>query len=212
MVRVIERGFIKICGVTNVQDAQVVVRSGASALGLIVAESPRRVSVDDARAIARATKGDLLRCVVVRDQAEHEVLEVLDVVEVDMIQVHGPLSAGLLASLRERGLLVVKALSVEGPEFDDFDASQVDAVLIDGPQPGSGRTHSWSRLLERSFGVPVIAAGGLNPGNVAEVVAATGAWGVDSASGVEAGPREKNHDLVDRFVANARRAFAGGPS
>lgn len=208
----IERGFVKICGVTNLQDAHVVVRSGASAIGLIVADSPRRVSVDVAREIARATKGDLLRCVVVRDQAAHEVLEVLDVVDVDIVQVHGPLGAGLLDSLRERGLLVVKALSVEGPEFDDFDASQVDAVLIDGAHPGSGKTHSWERLLARSFGVPVIAAGGLGPDNVEEVVAATGAWGVDSASGVEAGPREKNHDLVDRFVVNARRAFAGAPS
>ncbi len=212
MASAITRGFVKICGVTNVQDAQVVVRSGASALGLIVADSPRRVSLDEAREIARATKGDLLRCVVVRDQGEREVVEVLDVVDVDMVQVHGPLSNGLVDTLRERGLLVVKALSVEGSEFDDFDETLVDAVLIDGAHPGSGKTHSWTRLLSRSFGVPVIAAGGLNPLNVADVVEATGAWGVDSASGVEAGPREKNHDLVDRFVANARRAFAEGTS
>jgi phosphoribosylanthranilate isomerase len=208
----ITRGFVKICGVTNVQDAQVVVRSGANALGLIVADSPRRVSVDEAREIARATKGDLLRCVVVRHQDEHEVLEVLDVVDVDMVQVHGPLGAGLIDALRERGLLVVKALSIEDSEFDDFDETLVDAVLIDGAHPGSGNTHSWTRLLSRSFRVPFIAAGGLNPLNVGDVVEATGAWGVDSASGVEAGPREKNHDLVDQFVANARRAFAGGTS
>ena len=83
----------------------------------------------------------------------------------------------------------MKALNIESEEFATFDDTLVDAVLVDGPRPGSGSEHSWDGLAARAFSVPVIAAGGLNPTNVAQVITATRAWGVDSASGVESRPR-----------------------
>ncbi|HUY17397.1 MAG TPA: phosphoribosylanthranilate isomerase [Acidimicrobiales bacterium] len=208
MPSVFERGFVKVCGVTNVDDAATAAAAGANAIGLILADSPRRVTLEQAIGIAAAVKGDVLRCAIFRDEDDDVVIETLDALDVDVVQVHGALSSALLAALRQRSLLVIKALNVEGDDFATFDASLVDAVLIDGPRPGSGVTHSWERLHDRRFRAPVIAAGGLDPNNVADVINTTNAWGVDCASGVERTPRLKDHDLVRRYVANARDAFS----
>lgn len=200
-------GFVKICGVTNVDDARSVVKAGADALGLNFATSPRHVSRDEARVIVAATNGDLLRCAVFGDQSDDEILNILNDVELEMVQLHGALSATLLASLRQRHVLVVKALTIESDELLTFDDTRVDAVLVDGPRPGSGVAHSWDRLIGRGFHVPVIAAGGLTPLSVAATIHATNSWGVDCASGVEASARCKDSALVTEFVARARQAF-----
>lgn len=202
-----QRGFVKVCGVTNVDDALMVAKLGASALGVILAESPRRVSLEDARTITDEVAGTILRCAVFRNNGDPYVLRHLDGLDVDVVQIHGELAPTLLRELRDRPLLVVKALNIEADEFLDFDARSVDAVLIDGPRPGSGVAHSWDRLHERHFDVPVIAAGGITSSNVAEIIANTNAWGVDCASGVESSPGEKDRDMVEHYVANARRAF-----
>jgi phosphoribosylanthranilate isomerase len=201
-------GYIKICGVTSVEDALMVAASGASALGLIFAESPRRLTLERAKEIARASHGQLLRCAVFRHDEDQFILERVDDTGVEIVQLHGVLGERLLAELRARPVRIVKALNIEAEEFDNFDETTVDAVMIDGARPGSGESHSWDRLRARSFRVPVIAAGGLNPENVAEVVRSTSVSGVDSASGVEIGPGVKGVELVARFVSNARRALS----
>jgi phosphoribosylanthranilate isomerase len=202
------RGYVKICGVTSVADARMAATAGANALGLIFAASPRRVTVEQAREILDATKGSLLRCGVFRENADDDIIEHARTLDFDVVQLHGPLSERLLATLRERPIRVVKALNIDDEEFDVFDESRVDAVMIDGPHPGSGIAHSWERLASRPFGVPVIAAGGLTAQNVADIVVSTRAWGVDSSSGVEAHPGVKDADLVEQFVVRARGAWA----
>ncbi|HVA70736.1 MAG TPA: phosphoribosylanthranilate isomerase [Acidimicrobiales bacterium] len=208
MAETLERGFIKICGVTNVADARAVIGAGASALGLIFAESPRRVSIDQAHDILEATEGELLRSAVFRENDDESIRAHLRGLDVEMVQIHGTLSEGLLDTIRERPRVLVKALSIESREFLTFDELRVDAVLIDGPRPGSGATHSWERMAQREFRVPVIASGGLNPNNVAETIMATMATGVDCDSGVEAVLGLKDHQRVSSFVANARQAFS----
>jgi phosphoribosylanthranilate isomerase len=205
------KGYVKICGVTSVDDALMVAASGASALGLIFAESPRRVTLAQASAITEATRGRLLRCAVFRHDSDDFILEQLDGLGpdgVDMVQLHGDVSDDLLMALRERSVLIVKALNIEADEFDVFDETSVDAVMIDGSKPGSGQSHSWDRLRTRHFRVPVIAAGGLSPDNVDEIVRSTGVAGADCASGVESRPGVKDPELVECFVANARRALS----
>jgi phosphoribosylanthranilate isomerase len=201
-------GYVKICGVTSVADALTAVDVGANALGVIFATSPRRIGIDQAQEILTATKGSLLRCGVFRDNSDEEIIECARTLDFDVVQLHGPLSDRLLATLRERPVRVVKALNIEDDEFDVFDESRVDAIMVDGPRPGSGIAHSWDRLAARPFGVPVIAAGGLTVDNVADVVVATRAWGVDSSSGVEASPGIKDPTLIEQFVSRARGAWA----
>lgn len=202
------RHYVKICGVTSPEDAQMIASSGASALGLIYATSPRRVTTLQAREIVRATGDLLLRCAVFRYDDDDFILEHLDAVPVEIVQLHGALSGGLLEALRDRPLHIVKALGIEDDEFDSFDETSVDAVMIDGAQPGSGVEHSWDRLRARTFRVPVIAAGGLTPTNVEGIVAATGASGVDAASGVELRPGVKDPARVAAFVENAKIALS----
>ncbi len=202
------RGYVKICGVTSVADAGVAVDAGADALGLIFAASSRRVMMDQAIEILAATRGSLLRCGVFRENSDDDIIEHSSALDLDVVQLHGPLSDELLGELKERGLRVVKALNIEGEEFESFDETVVDAVLIDGPRPGSGIAHSWDRLRSRSFNVPVIAAGGLTASNVADVVTASYVWGVDCSSGVEKSPGVKDARLVVDFVTHARSAWA----
>jgi phosphoribosylanthranilate isomerase len=205
------QGYVKICGVTSVEDARMVADAGASALGLIFATSPRRVSLAQAGEIAEATTGRLRRVAVFRHDTDEFILERLDALGsggVEIVQLHGALSDTLRLALRARSLLIVKALSVQDEEFDTFEESSVDAVLIDGAHPGSGLAHSWERLRTRRFRAPVIAAGGLNPDNVEEIVRSTGVAGADCASGVETSPGVKDRELVSRFVLNARRALS----
>jgi phosphoribosylanthranilate isomerase len=205
--KTLERGLVKVCGVTNVADAETAANAGATAVGVILAESPRRVSIERATEITSAMKDRLLRFAVFRNVEDQAALHELDALDVDAVQLHGAVSASLLLALKARPLLVVKALAIDAEEFDEFDETQVDAVLIDGAKPGSGATHSWERLRDRQFRVPVIAAGGLNPDNVGDVISETNPWGVDCASGVERAPGQKDALLVERYVANARAAF-----
>jgi phosphoribosylanthranilate isomerase len=144
---------------------------------------------------------------VFNDDGDDVVLEAVDLLDVDAVQLHGPLSDSLLAALRERGLTIVKALSIGSDEFFDFDERTVDMVLIDGALPGSGRAHSWDELGARQFNVPVIAAGGLRPDSVAQLITLIDVWGVDTASGVESSPGIKDRELVKRFVDDATTAF-----
>ncbi|MCU1363942.1 MAG: N-(5-phosphoribosyl)anthranilate isomerase [Acidimicrobiaceae bacterium] len=208
MPKTIAPGFVKICGVTSLDDAKVVVDAGASALGLVLAASPRQLTLDQARVIADATTGNLLRFAVFRHNDDEFILEHVDALRPDVVQVHGTLSVSLLRALRERPVLVVKALSVDEPEFLTFDDTRVEAVLIDGPRPGSGSTYSRDHLERREFHVPVIAAGGLTARNVADLIDASRVSGVDTSSGVEKGPGAKDHDLVREFIVTARAAFA----
>jgi phosphoribosylanthranilate isomerase len=199
--------FVKICGVTNVDDATSAVKSGANAIGLNFADSPRRITLEQARDIVDATRGQILHCAVFRSGDDAFILDTVTELEVEMVQLHDAISDDLLSRLRQRDLIVVKALNIDDAELDEFNEVRVDAVLVDGPRPGSGEFHSWDRLLARPFQVPVILAGGLTPDNVADVIALTNAWGVDSASGVESSPRHKDHELVQSFVVNARQMF-----
>lgn len=184
-----------------------VTMAGANALGLIFAESTRRVTRTQASVVLEATRGKLLRGAVFRENDNDFVLGTLSDLDVEMVQIHGDLRDDLLARLHDRNLIVIKALNIEDREFEEFDETVVDAVLIDGPRPGSGKTHSWERLATRSFRVPMIVAGGLTPENVGEAITSTGAWGVDCASGVESTPGHKDHELVNSFVENARTSF-----
>jgi phosphoribosylanthranilate isomerase len=199
--------FVKICGVTTLGDAQAAIDAGANAIGLILATSPRQLTLERALAIAEATKGSVQRTLVFRENDDDFIIHALDVVDADAVQVHGNLSDDLLAGLRDRDLRVVKALSIGSDEFYEFEEDRVDAVLVDGATPGSGESHSWDELVGRSFDKPIIAAGGLNESNVAGVITATGVWGVDSASGVESSPGVKDRERLTHFVDNARGAF-----
>jgi phosphoribosylanthranilate isomerase len=199
--------FIKICGVTSIDDALLVRDAGAHALGLIFAESRRRVQVGLARDIVVASEG-IGHVGVFRNDDPSFVIDVVRASGVEIAQIHGPLDRSLLEELRRMGVGVIKALSIGAEEIGSFDDRVVDAVLIDGAQPGSGDAHSWNELETFQFAVPVIAAGGLCCENVTDVIERVRPWGVDVATGVESSPGVKDPTLVTKFVQLAKSALS----
>ncbi len=199
--------LVKICGVTSVGDAAIVLDAGADALGVVLAASPREVDVERAAAIADFVGERAIRVGVFRGRGDDVIRRALDAVALDAVQLHDPVSVSLHEELRERGIAVIAVLAVGATVHDEVDEERADAILVDGPSPGSGRAHTWSPLAGRRFRRPLIVAGGLSAANVARVLGETGAWGVDAASGTESSPGRKDPAAVRDFVQAARRWF-----
>ena len=201
----ISAGFIKICGITSIEDAQMVAQSGASALGLIVASSKRQISLETAERIARSVD-DFPVVLVVRHMSDEDVLRATDVVQPSFVQVHDELSTELQMQLRARNVTVITAISSQQPDIPSVSTSHGDIVMIDGPSPGSGQSVDWRLLASGDF-PPFILAGGLTPENVSEAIRVTRPLGVDVASGVESSPGVKSALLVEQFVNSAKMAY-----
>ena len=199
--------FIKICGITSVRDASYAVDAGATAIGLVFAKSPRKIDATTGQEISSYAKDKILRIGVFKDQSDAEILSIVTQVELDCVQLHTALSTELASELRKLGVAIIKAMSVGTEEIENFDEHRVDAVLIDGPAPGSGEEHSWADVQQSHFQRPMIAAGGLNSSNILRIVSSTSAWGVDVSSGCESAPGKKDQLKVQEFVSKANKAF-----
>jgi phosphoribosylanthranilate isomerase len=206
---------VKICGITNLDDAAEAVRLGAWAIGLIhFAQSPRSCEPGEAAAIAAAFRR---KCEVVGVFVNPELEEVAKAVEdegLTMVQLNGaegPAFCGETA--RRTGVKVIKAIHVSSAaDVHGAAAFHADYQLFDragdGLWGGTGESFDWSLLRERRGDVPAIVAGGLRPGNVAEAIAVTNPYAVDVASGVEAEPGRKDHAALAAFFEAAHRVAA----
>ena len=198
---------IKICGVTSLRDAQMVVDAGADAIGLIFAASVRQVVGTVSSDIVRHL-GERVWCVgVFRHQEDHEIVRIVDRDGLTTVQLHDPASDALLDALAARDVRVIRALGSHDTTLRERERAQIVAVVVDGARPGSGVANDWAKLAAMAFDVPLIAAGGLDPDNVASVVADVRPWGVDVASGVERAHGVKDPVKVATFVARAREAL-----
>jgi phosphoribosylanthranilate isomerase len=215
---------VKICGVTNLTDAEAAAAAGADALGLNFFRGSKRFIGDDAarQIVERVPKSVAKVCVFVNHDAR-EIYGIASGLNLDFVQLHGDEPAELLAEL-QTSVRIVRAYRVGADGLAPL-ASYLadcrslgrmpDAVLLDsqvaGAFGGTGHTVDWSRVArERSSigDVPVILAGGLTAENVADAIAAVRPDAVDVASGVESRPGVKNADLMRRFILAARDAFA----
>jgi phosphoribosylanthranilate isomerase len=204
---------VKICGVTNLDDAAEAVRLGAWAVGLIhFAASPRAVEPAEAVRIAAAFRR---KCQVVGVFVNPELDEVAKAVEdegLTMVQLNGeegPSFCGEVA--RKTGVKVIKAVHVaSAADIHAAEAFRTDFHLFDrrgkGLWGGSGESFDWGLLAERRSEVPAILAGGLRPENVAEAIAVAHPHAVDVASGVEAEPGRKDHAAMLAFFEAAQAA------
>jgi len=205
--------WVKICGVTTVEDALLTVAAGADAIGVnLVPTSKRFVDAATARAI-RIAVGDRVELVlVVADRSTRELLALREETGIDWLQLHGAEPPAALEALLPAAYKVVHVASAD----DVASAAHYsgDRILCDtkvtGVLGGSGQRFDWSLARELSTIRKLILAGGLRPDNVAEAVRVLAPFGVDTASGVEgADPRRKDPDKVRAFVREARRAGEG---
>jgi phosphoribosylanthranilate isomerase len=205
--------FVKICGITNADDARAAVEAGADAIGLIFAPgSPRRVEPAAAREIASAVPAHVKKVGVFVDEAVETVNRLAREVPLDLVQLHGsetPEFARLVEVPVIKGVRVRRAIDVEHLRAYKASAVLLDAY-VEGAHGGTGKTFDWdlARPVVQA-GLPVLLSGGLTPENVAEAVRRVGPWGVDVSSGVEARPGRKDHDKVRAFIKNARGAARG---
>jgi phosphoribosylanthranilate isomerase len=181
--------MVKICGITNREDALAAVDAGASALGFnFYPGSPRYISPD----VAAEISADLpvLKVGVFVDNFAPTTMDVL--------QLHGNESPDEIPS----GKRVWKAFRVT-PEWDASvmaGYTDVEAFLLDGPAPGTGQSFDWTRATGMR---QIILAGGLGPDNIAEAIRHARPWGVDACSKLERAPGLKDHEKMRRFVRAA---------
>lgn len=207
-----EQGLrVKVCGLTSVEDARLAHEAGADILGLILADSPRRVGRDDGRAI-RAALPETRLCGVFVNPSVGEVEEAATALGLDLVQLHGQESPELVREVRDRtGLPVIKALTPDQADPDTARHYQAAAyILVDlpkGPEKGRFDPADCRRAASNitAAGMDVLLAGGLNPDNITETIKETRPFGVDVASGVENAPGRKDPLKTRNFITEARR-------
>jgi phosphoribosylanthranilate isomerase len=202
--------IVKICGLTNLEDALTAANAGAGLLGFIFhPASPRSISPRDcSRIIARLQQSGFKgRSVgVFVNQPVERVWAVLEECGLDLAQLSGDEPVGDLQALDRRAYKALRAPSLADARRYAQGAAP-PALLLDAHHPalygGTGRTADWklARLIAARF--PILLAGGLNPANLAEAIAQVHPWGVDVASGVESSPGRKDHHKVLAFVRTA---------
>ncbi len=200
---------VKICGVTTVAEAELVVQAGADLLGLNFVPSSRRfVSLSVARQIVEHCRGRIETVGVVADLPLAELERLRTDTHVDCLQLHGAESPDLLSRLPESDFKAVRIAS----EDDVLQARRFRGprLLVDAKVGtalgGTGHVFDWSLLGDLVDERQVILAGGLSPRNVAAAVQQVRPWAVDVASGVESEVPGKDPQLVRAFVKQVRNA------
>jgi phosphoribosylanthranilate isomerase len=204
---------VKICGITNLADAELAVGLGAWALGMIFYEgSPRRCSAQEAQAIAATLRRRVELCGVFVNAPLGEVVELNEQLGLSLVQLHGDEGPSFCEEVRRRtGARIIKAAQVAGSgDVRDVERFHVDFHLLDarakakareGMRGGTGETFDWELLRARRSKVPLILSGGLTAENVAEAIAATDPYAVDSASGTELAPGHKDPEKLQALFA-----------
>lgn len=204
--------LVKICGITNAEDAEFAVRSGADALGFnFYTGSPRYIDPLAARVIVKAMPAHIICVGVFVNEPLHSLVGQAIVSGVSTIQLHGDETPEFVREVKiESGLSVIKAFRVS-PDFrpEDVLAYKADAILLDTYSPaahgGTGEAFNWEIAAEVKEIFPkVYLAGGLGPSNVAEAIRVAAPYGVDACSLLESEKGRKNEKLVDEFVRNAQ--------
>jgi len=213
---------VKICGITSVDDARMVARAGADAVGLnLYPKSRRYVTLEQAQRIGDVLPGGLVKVGLFVNTAAEEVCRAFDRLNLDLIQLHGDEPPEFLAELGDRPLIRAFRLGPSGlqPVSDYLGRCRElgcspGLVLVDsyvkGAYGGTGSVADWDALRNVPPGEsfpPMVLAGGLTPKNVAEAIQTVRPAAVDTASGVESTPGKKDPTAVEAFVKAAREAF-----
>ncbi len=216
--------WIKICGNTNLEDAQFAAENGADAVGFVFAPSPRRVQPGQVGRITAKLPEKLEKYGVFVDAAFDEIVSIVETGGLTGVQLHRTADPRMSSRLREHFAARISILQVvhfkdQDPAFEQqlTDLSQSDvlnAVLVDSSTKhaigGTGTTFNWLRardsFLRAAPHLRLIAAGGLNPENVEQAIETLRPWGVDVVSGVESTPGKKDFKKVLAFIRTAQQS------
>ena len=202
--------IVKICGITNVEDALASADAGADAIGLMFYErSPRNVSMAIAAGIARALPAYVIKVGVFVNPAEELVMRAIGECGLNIVQFHGDETPEFCAQFP---VMVLKAFRIRDAEsLKQLANYPTDAWLLDAYAQdklgGTGEKFNWDLAVEaQRFSKPIFLAGGLTPENVADAIRQVHPYAVDVSSGVESSPGKKDHAKVKAFVRAAKSA------
>lgn len=194
--------YIKICGLRDRTALAAALDAGADAVGFVVSPgSPRDIAPEDAAELVASVDGAAETVLVVSHATPGEAVALARRIGVDILQLHGRYGEADVAAVRSSGVRVWRAASVGDGTPLTVGAWGEEVLLLDAPVAGSG--HRWDSSDVAATGRWILA-GGLNPDNVADAIAASRPWGVDVSSGVESSRGVKDPGLIRGFVAAAR--------
>ena len=200
--------FVKICGITNEDDALLAVALGADALGFVFAPSRRQVKPDAVRDIIRRVPREVITVGVFRNDTPAHIVDVVSRTGLHAAQLHGSEPRSEVQWVRERVRFVIQAFTAGDPALAAAVNSPADVILVDSPDPGSGRVFDWRLAEGAPSGVRILLAGGLTAHNVGDAIRLVRPWGVDVSSGVEVAPGAKDPRKLRLFIEAAREAGA----
>ena len=199
---------IKICGNTRRTDVEIAVDLGVDLLGFIFAQSPRQISIENARLLVEGIPDSVERVGVFIDEPTELIQAAVEACGLTAVQLYRPinlddrrLSVTFLPAVRVRQDQILRE---DG--FQPADRPLLDTWSAGREGGGSGNTWDWERAGELARRQSIIVSGGLNPVNVAEAIERLRPWGVDVCSGVEAGPGVKDPQKLRAFVLAVRGA------
>jgi phosphoribosylanthranilate isomerase len=199
---------VKICGITNLADAQAAVEAGADALGFIFYNnSPRHMTISAAAEIFKMSKLRIMRVGVFVNASKDFVLQAVTECGLSLLQFHGDEPPGFCTQF---DVMSMKAFRIrDAQSLKELPKYSTDAWLLDACSAenlgGTGGKFNWDLAVEaQKLGRPVFLAGGLTPENVADAVRLVKPFGVDVSSGVESSPGKKDHAKVQAFIRAVR--------
>ena len=200
--------WIKICGITHIEDAKKAASLGVDALGFIFAPSLRRVEPDVAKKIILALPKTLLKVGVFVNEAPEEVQRVAEYCGLNVLQFHGEESPEYCQKF---SLPVIKAIRIKDLEsLKDMGKYPHTSILLDTYHPmkfgGTGNSFPWAVALKAKEERNFILSGGLNPGNIGEAIRKVRPLGVDVCSGMETNPGKKDLIKMMDFLKEVRKA------
>jgi phosphoribosylanthranilate isomerase len=200
---------VKICGITNLEDALFAADAGADALGFIFyAQSPRFIAPDRAREIVLRLPPFVAKVGVFVNEELGRVKEIMAHCHLDYAQLHGDEPPEQVVALAPRAIKAVRVRSAA--DIERLAQYQAVAYLLDAYHPtkpgGTGETWDWELATAAKQYGPIILAGGLTPDNVADAIERVHPYAVDVSSGVEAATGIKDHQKVRRFIMAAKGA------
>ncbi len=201
---------VKICGITDYEDASIAVELGAAALGFIFAHSPRQVTPQKARDIISAIPPFVKTVGIFVNQDPIEINKVMRYCGLDLVQLHGDESPDFCDELMPYTIKALRIKDEASLRTAQAYRGKVRALLLDtyskDKAGGTGETFDWQLAIKiKKLGIPIILAGGLGPSNIDGAISIVRPYAVDVNSGVEKRPGKKSHSLIKDLMEKVKR-------
>lgn len=198
---------VKICGLQEKTNVEVAIQSGADYIGFVFAPSKRRISIQQAKELAKIIPSNVKKVGVFVNPTYDEVMNIYNEVPLDIVQFHGNETVPFISQF---SFPIVKAFKVMDGDIPKVVTDYTCPVLLDAPsdvfEGGSGKAFDWEKASNVKIAQPLIIAGGLTSSNVQDAINLFHPFAVDVSSGVETNGRKDNKKIIE-FIASAKGDF-----